>query len=118
MTSTEPYLLIEQCGSKYGRLIYVITEHIPASGEHPASVREIRCMDLGKTALGNWKAQQGGCTHIQFFNEINDLKWDPCLSVPCLSTFRLSRRCTNCGMEFSKHYLRQNLIMEVHGVPA
>ncbi|KAI9509353.1 hypothetical protein F5148DRAFT_765871 [Russula earlei] len=27
--------------------------------------REIRCMDLGKTALGNWKAQQGGCTHIQ-----------------------------------------------------
>ena len=29
MTSTEPYLLIEQCGSKYGRLIYVITEHIP-----------------------------------------------------------------------------------------
>ncbi|KAH9043266.1 hypothetical protein EDB85DRAFT_1914351 [Lactarius pseudohatsudake] len=65
MTSTEPYLLIEQCGSKYGRLIYVITEHIPASGEHPASVREIRCMDLGKTALGNWKAQQGGCTHIQ-----------------------------------------------------
>jgi len=22
-------------------------------------------MDLGKTALGNWKAQQGGCTHIQ-----------------------------------------------------
>ncbi|KAH9079382.1 hypothetical protein EDB83DRAFT_2342284 [Lactarius deliciosus] len=65
MTSTEPYLLIEQCGSKYGRLIYVITEHIPTSGEHPASVREIRCMDLGKTALGNWKAQQGGCTHIQ-----------------------------------------------------
>ena len=60
-------------------------------------------MDLGKTALGNWKAQQGGCTHIQvrptcahiplpvvvhflktegappspppqFFNETNDLK--------------------------------------------
>ena len=29
MTSTEPYLLIEQCGSKYGKLIYVITEHIP-----------------------------------------------------------------------------------------
>src|SRR6266404_810991 len=27
--------------------------------------REIRCMDLGQTALGNWKAQQGGCTHIQ-----------------------------------------------------
>jgi hypothetical protein len=27
--------------------------------------REIRCMDLGMTALGNWKAQQGGCTHIQ-----------------------------------------------------
>ena len=22
-------------------------------------------MDLGGTALGNWKAQQGGCTHIQ-----------------------------------------------------
>lgn len=22
-------------------------------------------MDLGVTALGNWKAQQGGCTHIQ-----------------------------------------------------
>jgi hypothetical protein len=22
-------------------------------------------MDLGRTALGNWKAQQGGCTHIQ-----------------------------------------------------
>jgi hypothetical protein len=22
-------------------------------------------MDLGMTALGNWKAQQGGCTHIQ-----------------------------------------------------
>jgi hypothetical protein len=74
--------------------------------------REIRCMDLGMTALGNWKAQQGGCTHIQvrsptpildrnrrvsqggriplfppsslppffwpnlqFFNEINDLKY-------------------------------------------
>ncbi|KAI0006005.1 hypothetical protein BJV74DRAFT_13573 [Russula compacta] len=78
---------------------------------------QIRCMDLGNTALGNWKAQQGGCTHIQvgeipplpfsspsphlqFFNEINDLK------------------CTNCGMEFSKHYLRQNLLMEVRGVPA
>lgn len=29
MSSTDPYLLIEQCGSKYGRLIYVITEHIP-----------------------------------------------------------------------------------------
>ncbi|KAN0123883.1 hypothetical protein V8E52_002373 [Russula decolorans] len=100
MSSTEPYLLIEQCGSKYGRLIYVITEHIPASGGYPASTREIRCMDLGMTALGNWKAQQGGCTHIQFFNEINDLK------------------CTNCGMEFSKHYLRQNLLMEVRGVPA
>jgi len=27
-------------------------------------------------------------------------------------------RCTNCGMEFSKHYLRQNLLMEVRGVPA
>jgi len=100
MTSTEPYLLIEQCGSKYGRPIYVITEHVPASGGYPASTREIRCMDLGKTALGNWKAQQGGCTHIQFFNEIDDLK------------------CTNCGMEFSKHYLRQNLLMEVRGVPA
>ncbi|KAF8478707.1 hypothetical protein DFH94DRAFT_694056 [Russula ochroleuca] len=94
MSSSDPYLLIEQCGSKYGRLIYVITEHIPASGGYPASTvgqtplvddvrsddhlffrkREIRCMDLGMTALGNWKAQQGGCTHIQFFNEINDLK--------------------------------------------
>jgi hypothetical protein len=32
---------------------------------HFTEKREIRCMDLGKTALGNWKAQQGGCTHIQ-----------------------------------------------------
>ncbi|KAI0273600.1 hypothetical protein BC834DRAFT_966104 [Gloeopeniophorella convolvens] len=100
MTSTEPYLLIEQCGSKYGKPLYVITEHTPASGGDHVTTREIRCMDLGKTALGNWKAQQGGCTHIQFFNDISDLK------------------CTNCGMEFSKHYLRQNLLMEVRGVPA
>ncbi|KAF8275046.1 hypothetical protein EI94DRAFT_20776 [Lactarius quietus] len=114
MTSTEPYLLIEQCGSKYGRLIYVITEHIPASEGYPASTREIRCMDLGKTALGNWKAQQGGCTHIQFFNEINDLNGVPL----CLFVSTRSRRCTNCNMEFSKHYLRQNLLMEVRGVPA
>lgn len=32
---------------------------------HFTRKREIRCMDLGMTALGNWKAQQGGCTHIQ-----------------------------------------------------
>ncbi|KAI0062293.1 hypothetical protein BV25DRAFT_1804301, partial [Artomyces pyxidatus] len=62
--------------------------------------REIRCMDLGDTALGNYKASQGGCTQIQFFNEVSDL------------------RCTNCGNEFSKFYLRQNLLIEVRGLPA
>jgi hypothetical protein len=70
-------------------------------------------MDLGVTALGNWKAQQGGCTHIQvgplrrcstavgahptplfsqFFNEINDLK---CVSFlrPYLGTAELKKTC-------------------------
>lgn len=83
-----------------GTPIYVITKYIPASGGYPATTREIRCMDLGGEALGNYKAQQGGCTQIQFFNEPSDL------------------RCTACGMDFSKFYLRQNLFIEVRGLPA
>ncbi|KAI0318957.1 hypothetical protein OF83DRAFT_1055907, partial [Amylostereum chailletii] len=62
--------------------------------------REIRCMDLGAEAFGTYKAKQGGCSQIQFFNETSDLK------------------CTNCGMEFSKFYLRQNVLVEVRGLPA
>ncbi|KAA1471204.1 hypothetical protein DENSPDRAFT_837142 [Dentipellis sp. KUC8613] len=98
--STEPFLLVEKCGSNRGRPIYVITKHMPAAGGDPARTREIRCMDLGEEALGSYKAQQGGCTQIQFYNDTNDLK------------------CTNCGMEFSKFYLRQNLFLEVRGLPA
>ena len=144
-------------------------------------------MDLGKTALGNWKAQQGGCTHIQvrtsirrystrvlvrvsqrgrippfpscssstrsmtssefFSSSYVACQWGPELFAdtsvsllprhPTTTTtpnlwifcFRFQtktkiiklpkpERCTNCGMEFSKHYLRQNLLMEVRGVPA
>ncbi|KAG0707798.1 hypothetical protein DFH29DRAFT_598409 [Suillus ampliporus] len=40
--------------------------------------REIRCMDLGGEALGSYKARQGGCTHIQFFNQAEHLKCTGC----------------------------------------
>lgn len=146
---------------------------------HFTEKREIRCMDLGKTALGNWKAQQGGCTHIQVRSLIRSYSTVVCAisqggrisspSAPPFFSFSLCssstksmisseslfpffflffkprhycsiqqetdlilpplsfasvlptpiwERCTNCGMEFSKHYLRQNLLMEVRGVPA
>jgi len=57
-------------------------------------------MDLGEEALGSYKARQGGCTQIQFFNEADNLK------------------CTNCGLEFSKMYLRQNAYIEIKDLPA
>ncbi|TFY81015.1 hypothetical protein EWM64_g2994 [Hericium alpestre] len=97
--SAEPYLLVEKCGSMRGTPIYVITKHIPASVGY-STTREIRCMDLGEEALGSYKAKQGGCTQIQYYNETSDL------------------RCTNCGMDFSKFYLRQNLFIEIRGLPA
>lgn len=56
-------------------------------------------MDLGAEAMGTYKAQQGGCTYIQFKNELNDI------------------RCTGCGMDFNKFYLRQSGLIEVRGLP-
>ncbi|KAG2064629.1 hypothetical protein BDR04DRAFT_1109817 [Suillus decipiens] len=41
---------------------------------YSSRTREIRCMDLGGEALGSYKARQGGCTHIQFFNQPEYLK--------------------------------------------
>jgi len=73
-SSTEPYLLVEKCGSARGVPIYVITKHTPVRGGHPNRTREIRCMDLGAEAMGTYKAQQGGCTYIQFKNELNDFR--------------------------------------------
>jgi hypothetical protein len=98
-SSTEPYLLVEKCGSERGVPIYVITKHIPYAGGYPSRTREIRCMDLGAEAMGTYKARQGGCTYIQFKNELNDF------------------RCTGCGMEFSKFYLRQSALIEIKGLP-
>jgi len=56
-------------------------------------------MDLGKEALGNYKAEEGGCSQTQFFNGTSDM------------------RCTKCGMEFSKFYLRKDLYIEIRGLP-
>jgi len=56
-------------------------------------------MDLGREALGNYKAEEGGCTHIQFYNETQYL------------------RCIKCGNEFSKFYLRKDLFIEIRGLP-
>lgn len=63
----------------------------------------MRCMDLGAEALGSYKARQGGCTQIQFFNESSGVL-----------------KCTNadCGMEFSKISLRDNPYIEVRGLPS
>jgi len=97
--STEPYLLVEKCGSTRGVPIYVITKHTPATGGYSSRTREIRCMDLGGEAMGTYKARQGGCTYIQFKNELNDL------------------RCTGCGMDFSKFYLKQSALIDIKGLP-
>jgi len=56
-------------------------------------------MDLGSEAFGTYKALQGGCSQIQFFNDVDDLK------------------CTKCGQDFSKFYLRQSALIEVKGLP-
>jgi len=96
---TEPYLLIEKCGSLRGEPIYIITKYTPSKGNYAAKAYSIRCMDLGKEALGNYKAEEGGCSQTQFFNGASDL------------------RCTKCGMEFSKFYLRQEPYIEVKGLP-
>jgi len=98
-TFTEPYLLVEKCGSQRGNPIYVITKYSPPTDGYLARTREIRCMDLGAEAFGTYKALQGGCSQIQFFNEVDDLK------------------CTKCGQEFSKFYLRQSALIEVKGMP-
>jgi len=97
--SSEPYLLVEKCGSQRGNPIYVITKYSPATGGYPSRTREIRCMDLGSEAFGTYKALQGGCSQIQFFNDVDDLK------------------CTKCGQDFSKFYLRQSALIEVKGLP-
>ncbi|KAI6150796.1 hypothetical protein BKA82DRAFT_4119839 [Pisolithus tinctorius] len=96
----EPHLLVEKCGSSRGRPIYVITKHTP--DRYHSRTREIRCMDLGPEALGSYRARQGGCTQIQFFNESSGVL-----------------KCTNadCGMEFSKTSLRDNPYIEVRGLP-
>jgi len=99
-SDTEPHLLVEKCGSSRRNPIYVITKHIPPSDGYPSRTREIRCMDLGREALGSYKAREGGCTHIQFFNESDSLT------------------CTGCGMEFSKAMLRQNAYIEIKGLPS
>ncbi|KAG1782462.1 hypothetical protein EV702DRAFT_1192139 [Suillus placidus] len=99
-TDTEPYLFVEKCGSTRGNPIYVITKYIPAMNGYSSRTREIRCMDLGGEALGSYKARQGGCTHIQFFNHPEHLN------------------CTGCGMEFSKVMLRQNAYIEIKGLPS
>jgi len=97
--SEEPYLLVEKCGSNRGVPIYVITKYTPGSDNIPTRTREIRCMDLGAEAMGTYKAREGGCTYIQFKNEINDF------------------RCMGCGMDFSKHYLRHSALIECRGLP-
>jgi len=97
--STEPFLLVEKCGSARGVPIYVITKYIPVKAGYPSRTREIRCMDLADEALGGKKAMQGGCSQIQFFNEVDYL------------------RCTKCDMDFSKFYLKQNIYIEVRGLP-
>ncbi|KAF8844994.1 hypothetical protein BDN67DRAFT_962469 [Paxillus ammoniavirescens] len=104
-SDSEPYLLVEKCGSSRGKPIYVITKHIPATTTYPSRTREIRCMDLGGEALGSYKARQGGCTQIQiqFFNESSG-----------------NLKCTNseCGMEFSKASLQDNAYIQIQGLPA
>jgi len=99
MTSSEPFLLIEKCGSHRGEPVYIITKHIPAKGINPARAYSIRCMDLGKEALGNYKAEEGGCSQTQFLNGPSDM------------------RCLKCGMEFSKFYLHKELYLEIRGIP-
>ncbi|KAF8447993.1 hypothetical protein L210DRAFT_2830466 [Boletus edulis BED1] len=124
MSDPEPYLLVEKCGASRGKPIYVITKHIPlvgvsspnpaclfyshfllisATDTYPSRTREIRCMDLGGEALGTFKAKQGGCTQIQFFNEASG-----------------HLQCTNpeCGMEFSKASLQDNAYIQIQGLPA
>ncbi|KAL4074464.1 hypothetical protein V8B97DRAFT_1695400 [Scleroderma yunnanense] len=101
-SDTEPYLLVEKCGSSRGKPIYVITN---ASNTYPIGrTREIRCMDVGAEALGSYKTRQGGCTQIQFFNE----------------SLSGVLKCTNaeCGMEFSKTNLRDSAYIEVRGLPS
>ncbi|KAN0077316.1 hypothetical protein V8E55_011171 [Tylopilus felleus] len=103
MPDPEPYLLVEKCGASRGKPIYVITKHIPTTDAYPDRTREIRCMDLGAEALGSFKAKQGGCTQIQFFNEASG-----------------HLKCTNpeCGMEFSKASLQDNAYIQIQGLPA
>jgi len=94
--AAEPYLLVEKCGSERGVPIYVITKHTPSAGGYPSRTREIRCMDLGAEAMGTY---EGGCTYIQFKNELNDF------------------RCTGCHKEFSKYILRQSALIEIKELP-
>ncbi|KIL00433.1 hypothetical protein PAXRUDRAFT_237163 [Paxillus rubicundulus Ve08.2h10] len=74
-----------------------------ATTTYPSRTREIRCMDLGGEALGSYKARQGGCTQIQFFNESSG-----------------NLKCTNseCAMEFSKASLQDNAYIQIQGLPA
>ncbi|KAI5124540.1 hypothetical protein M0805_003062 [Coniferiporia weirii] len=97
--SSEPYLLVEKCGALRGEPIYIINKHTPARGNYPAKAVSIRCMDLGKEALGNYKAEEGGCSQTQFFNGVSDL------------------RCTKCGMEFSKFLMRKEPYVQVRNLP-
>jgi len=100
-TSRDPYLLIELCDDTtvHGRPVYKVTKHVPAEGGNPATTLIIRCIDLGREALGNYKAEEGGCSQYLFFNETKDL------------------RCAKCGMDFSKSYLGKDLYLEVKGIP-
>ncbi|KAL5529161.1 hypothetical protein ACEPAG_5135 [Sanghuangporus baumii] len=97
--SSDPYLMVEKCGSLRGEPIYIITKHVPARGNYPEKAVSIRCMDLGKEALGNYKAEEGGCSHTQFINGATDL------------------RCANCGTEFSKYLMRREPYIAVRGLP-
>ncbi|KZP03046.1 hypothetical protein FIBSPDRAFT_521946 [Athelia psychrophila] len=97
-TAGDPYLLVEKCGSNRGIPIFVITKYTPSPGR-ASRTREIRCQDLGEEAMGSYKAQQGGCSYIQFKNEKDDF------------------RCSGCGQDFSKKYLRQSALIEVRDLP-
>ncbi|PAV23718.1 hypothetical protein PNOK_0078600 [Pyrrhoderma noxium] len=96
---SDPYLVVEQCGTLRNEPVYIINKHTPEKGNYPAKIVSIRCMDLGKEALGNYKAEEGGCSTNQFVDAISDL------------------RCAKCGMEFSKYLMRQEPYIHIKGLP-
>jgi hypothetical protein len=59
----------------------------------------------------------------QFYNEASDLQYVQQAfalcggSEPIYFGFASAARCAGCGLDFSKFYLRQNLFIEIRGLP-